>query len=448
MQTRWFLITSRPFTSQPFTSRPFPFLLFKMSLARRLAVRYLFSKKRHNAINIISAISVGGVALATMAMVCIMSVFNGFYDIVEGMYTSFDPQIKVIPKKGKMVEATDSVLQAIRGHKNVAAATNVLQDHALILFNGHPLLVEIKGVDDNFKHTSNIETILRGGTDFVLHEGDVDYGIPGIALSFNICGSYNYGTLQICAPKKGERINLVNPAESFNTGILTSRSQVFVVNQPVYDENYFLTPLHFSQRLFDQPGMVTAVELRLKDDASLYFTKRDLREIAGDRFYVLDQLEQQAEVFNIMNIEKLVAFGFLAFILFIAMFNIVGSLSMLIIEKREDMLTLYALGASPAMLRKVFFTEARLIAFLGGVVGIVLGVLLCMGQATFGWVALGDGDGTFLLDAYPVSVEIIDLVVILATVVLVSIVSTWLPVYYLTRRMLWEEHNANMQGEE
>jgi lipoprotein-releasing system permease protein len=310
------------------------------------------------------------------------------------------------------------------------------------------LLVEIKGVDDNFKHTSNIETILRGGTDFVLHEGDVDYGIPGIALSFNICGSYNYGTLQICAPKKGERINLVNPAESFNTGILTSRSQVFVVNQPVYDENYFLTPLHFSQRLFDQPGMVTAVELRLKDDASLYFTKRDLREIAGDRFYVLDQLEQQAEVFNIMNIEKLVAFGFLAFILFIAMFNIVGSLSMLIIEKREDMLTLYALGASPAMLRKVFFTEARLIAFLGGVVGIVLGVLLCMGQATFGWVALGDGDGTFLLDAYPVSVEIIDLVVILATVVLVSIVSTWLPVYYLTHRMLWEEHNANMQGEE
>lgn len=419
-----------------------------MSLARRIAVRYIFSKKRHNAISIISAISVGGVALATMAMVCIMSVFNGFYDIVEGMYTSFDPQIKVIPKKGKMVEATDSVLQAIRGHKNVAAATNVLQDHALILFNGHPLLVEIKGVDDNFKHTSNIETILRGGTDFVLHEGDVDYGIPGIALSFNICGSYNYGTLQICAPKKGERINLVNPAESFNTGILTSRSQVFVVNQPVYDENYFLTPLHFSQRLFDQPGMVTAVELRLKDDASLYFTKRDLRKIAGDRFYVLDQLEQQAEVFNIMNIEKLVAFGFLAFILFIAMFNIVGSLSMLIIEKREDMLTLYALGASPAMLRKVFFTEARLIAFLGGVVGIVLGVLLCMGQATFGWVALGDGDGTFLLDVYPVSVEIIDLVVILATVVLVSIVSTWLPVYYLTHRMLWEEHNANMQGEE
>lgn len=419
-----------------------------MSLAYRLALRYLFSKKSHNAINVISAISVGGVALATLAMVCIMSVFNGFFDVVEGMYTTFDPQIKVIPKKGKMVAANDSVLQLLRGHKNVAAATNVLQDHALILFNGHPLLVEIKGVDDNFKKTSDIEQILRGNPDFVLHEGGTDYGIPGIALSFNICGSYNYGTLQICAPKKGERINVANPAESFNTGILTSRAQVFVVNQPVYDENYFLTPLHFSQRLFDQPGMVTAVEMRLKDDANLFLTKRELRKIAGDRFDVLDQLEQQAEVYNIMNIEKLVAFAFLAFILFVAMFNIVGSLSMLIIEKREDMLTLYALGASPAMLRKVFFIEARLIALLGGLVGIVLGVLLCWGQQTFGWITLGNGDGTFLLDAYPVSVEILDLVVILATVVLVSLVSTWIPVYYLTRRLLWREYRANMRGEE
>lgn len=419
-----------------------------MSLTFRLALRYLFSKKSHNAINIISAISVGGVALATLAMVCIMSVFNGFYDVVEGMYTTFDPQIKVIPKKGKMVAANDSVLCALRAHPNVLAATDVLQDHALILFSGHPLLVEIKGVDDNFSKTSDIETILKGGESLVLHDGETEYGVPGIALSYNICGSFNYGSLQICAPKKGERINVVNPAESFNTGILTSPAQVFIVNQPVYDEHYMLTSLRFSQCLFDQPGMVTSVEIRLKDNASSYLTKQELRKIAGDRFDVLDQLEQQTDVYNIMNIEKLVAFGFLAFILFIAMFNIVGSLSMLIIEKREDMLTLYALGASPAMLRKVFFVEARLIAFLGGVIGIVLGVLLCLGQQVFGWITLGNGDGNFLIDAYPVSIEVVDLGFILLTVILVSLVSTWLPVHYLTHRLLWREHEANLRGEE
>ena len=419
-----------------------------MSLTFRLALRYLFSKKSHNAINIISAISVGGIALATLAMVCIMSVFNGFYDVVEGMYTTFDPQIKVIPKKGKMVAADDSVLCALRAHPNVLAATDVLQDHALILFSGHPLLVEIKGVDDNFSKTSDIETILKGGESLVLHDGETEYGVPGIALSYNICGSFNYGSLQICAPKKGERINVVNPAESFNTGILTSPAQVFIVNQPVYDEHYMLTSLRFSQRLFDQPGMVTSVEIRLKDNASSYLTKQELRKIAGDRFDVLDQLEQQTDVYNIMNIEKLVAFGFLAFILFIAMFNIVGSLSMLIIEKREDMLTLYALGASPAMLRKVFFVEARLIAFLGGVIGIVLGVLLCLGQQVFGWITLGNGDGNFLIDAYPVSIEVVDLGFILLTVILVSLVSTWLPVHYLTHRLLWREHEANLRGEE
>lgn len=419
-----------------------------MSLTFRLASRYLFSNKSHNAINIISAISVGGIALATLAMVCIMSVFNGFYDVVEGMYTTFDPQIKVIPKKGKMVATNDSVLCALRAHPNVFAATDVLQDHALILFSGHPLLVEIKGVDDNFSKTSDIETILKGGESLVLHDGETEYGVPGIALSYNICGSFNYGSLQICAPKKGERINVVNPAESFNTGILTSPAQVFIVNQPVYDEHYMLTSLRFSQRLFDQQGMVTSVEIRLKDDASMYLTKQELRKIAGDRFEVLDQLEQQTDVYNIMNIEKLVAFGFLAFILFIAMFNIVGSLSMLIIEKREDMLTLYALGASPAMLRKVFLVEARLIAFLGGVIGIVLGVILCLGQQVFGWITLGNGDGNFLLDTYPVSIEVIDLGFILLTVILVSLVSTWLPVHYLTHRLLWREHEANLRGEE
>ena len=408
-----------------------------MSLSFTLALRYLFSKKSHNAINIISAMSMAGIALSTMAMVCTLSVFNGFREVVEGLYTAFDPQLKVTPVEGKFVDSNDSTLLLLRNHEGVATATNVLEEHALILFEGHPMIVTLKGVDEQFVQTTNIQSILRGDGDALkLKSDEVYYGIPGLALSRYICGTNNFGMLQMCAPKRGERINVANPAESFNVDYLHSAGQVFIVNQEKYDNHYFLTHIEFTQQLFDQQDKVSALELRLKNDASLSSVQRELQTLAGNRFYVRNQMEQQADVYNVMSIEKLMSYFFLTFILLVATFNIVGSLSMLIIEKRNDMTTLNNLGATSGMVRKIFLIEGCLIALLGAFMGCVLGLLLCLGQQQFGWLKFGNGDGMFLLDTYPVSIELADLLLVFITVFLVTGISMWWPVRYLTRRLL------------
>ena len=408
-----------------------------MSLSFTLALRYLFSKKSHNAINIISAMSMAGIALSTLAMVCTLSVFNGFREVVEGLYTAFDPQLKVTPVEGKFVDSNDSTLLLLRNHEGVATATNVLEEHALILFEGHPMIVTLKGVDEQFVQTTNIQSIQRGDGDALkLKSDEVYYGIPGLALSRYICGTNNFGMLQMCAPKRGERINVANPAESFNVDYLHSAGQVFIVNQEKYDNHYFLTHIEFTQQLFDQQDKVSALELRLKNDASLSSVQRELQTLAGNRFYVRNQMEQQADVYNVMSIEKLMSYFFLTFILLVATFNIVGSLSMLIIEKRNDMTTLNNLGATSGMVRQIFLIEGCLIALLGAFMGCVLGLLLCLGQQQFGWLKFGNGDGMFLLDTYPVSIELADLLLVFITVFLVTGISMWWPVRYLTRRLL------------
>lgn len=408
-----------------------------MSLSFLLALRYLFSKKSHNAINIISSISMGGITLATMALVCTLSVFNGFREVVEGLYTAFDPQLKVIPAKGKFISDNDSVLLQIRQHQEVASASNILQDYALILFEGHPLVVELKGVEDNFAQTIPINTILRGqGDTLLLKDNDTFYGIAGLPLARYISGTNDFGVLQMCAPKQGERINVANPTESFNVDYLKSSGQVFIVNQEKYDNNYIITHIDFTQNLFEKEGQISSLELRLNDKANINKVQRELKYIAGEHFIIQNQTEQQSDVYNVMEIEKLMSYFFLTFILLVATFNIIGSLSMLIIDKRKDMATLNNLGATPTMIRRIFIIEGCLIALIGATVGVVLGCLLCLGQQYFGWLRFDNGDGTFLLDYYPVSVELLDILMIIGTVFFVSCVSIWWPIRYLTRRLL------------
>lgn len=406
-----------------------------MSFPLLMARRYLFSKKSHNAINIISGISVGGVALATMALVCTLSVFNGFRDLIGSLYTAFDPQLEVVPAKGKFASAADPALQAVRKNGNVAVATECLEDNALILFKGRPTVIVLKGVADNFDRCTDIRGILYGEGNFVLRAGDVDYGIPGIGLAQQL-GGVDYGSVPVCAPRKGERINTVNPAESFNTGELVSPRVTFSVSQRKYDENYLLAPLSFAQRLFEQEGRVTSLELRLKEGADVEAVKRELQAAVGDRFAVKDRMEQQEEIFGIMNIEKLMAYFFLTFILLVASFNIIGSLSMLIIDKRADVATLRHLGADDRLIVRIFLLEGRLISLLGAVIGVVLGLLLCYLQQTFGLLRLGGEAGNFIIDAYPVSVHLADIAVVFLTVIAIGFCSVWYPVRHLSKRLL------------
>ena len=400
-----------------------------------VAWRYLFSKKSHNAINIISIISVVGVALSTMALVCTLSVFHGFRDLIGGLYTAFDPELEVMPSKGKFAAADDSLLLRIKAHPDVAVATECLEENALILFQGHPMVFSLKGVGENFDSCTNIRSILAGDGEYMLNAGGVNYGIPGIGLAQQL-GGFDYGKVPVCALRKGERINTINPSESFTTGDLFSPGVVFHVSQRQYDDSYMLCSLAFAQELFEQKGQISSLELRLKEGADVAKIKKELRAIVGERFKVYDRIEQQQDMYAVMEIEKMVAYFFLTFILLVACFNIIGSVSMLIIEKRSDMEVLRHLGADEQMLRHIFLYEGRLIALLGAVIGVVLGLALCYAQQEFGLLRLGDSSGTFIIDAYPVSVHLLDVLLVLITVIVVGFCAVWYPVRHLSKRLL------------
>jgi lipoprotein-releasing system permease protein len=402
-----------------------------------IARRYLFSKKSTHAINIISGISVIGVAVATMALVVTLSVFNGFHDLVATFFTSFDPQLKVSPVEGKSVAADDPILTQIRQLPQIEVATECVEDQALAVYNGRQAMVTIKGVDDNFNQLTHINKILIGDGDFCLHAADMDYGILGIRLAELLSTGFSFDyPLQIYAPRREGQFDLTDPSDAFEMENLYSPGVLFNVKQAKYDKNYIITSIAFARRIFDQQGMLSSLELRLKPGSNFEAVKSEIKKYCGDRFVVRDRFEQQDDTFKIMKIEKLIAYIFLTFILMVACFNIIGSLSMLIIDKKEDVVTLRNLGASDKQIVRVFLFEGRLISAIGAVLGIVIGLLLCWAQQRFGLVGLGSSSGSFVINAYPVSVHPEDIILIFITVLVVGFLSVWYPVRYFAKRLL------------
>ncbi|MBP3252258.1 MAG: ABC transporter permease [Prevotella sp.] len=403
-----------------------------------IARRYLFSKKSTNAINVISAISVLGVAVATTALVVTLSVFNGFSDLVASLFTAFDPQLQITPTEGKTAPADDPVLTDIRNLPQVEVATECVEDQALAVYKGQQAMVTVKGVDDNFDQLTHIRRILLPDDgDFQLHAADMQYGILGVRLAEQLGTGYRFDEpLQIYAPRREGQLDMSDPADGFTQDELYSPGVLFSVMQSKYDKNYILTSIGFARRIFDQQGMISSLELRLKPGSDFDRTKAQIKQMAGSSYRVLDRYEQQDETFRIMKIEKLIAYIFLTFILMVACFNIIGSLSMLIIDKRDDVMTLRNLGATDRQITQVFLFEGRMISAIGAVIGIVLGLLLCWIQQTFGVIALGRSQGSFIVDAYPVSVHPEDVAVIFITVLAVGFLAVWYPVRYFSKRLL------------
>lgn len=403
-----------------------------------VARRYLFSKKSTHVINVISSISVIGVAVATMALVIVLSVFNGFHDLVATLFTSFDPQLKVVPVEGKTAPADDPILTQIRQLPQVDVATETVEDQALAVYQGRQAMVKIKGVDDNFAEMSHITDILYGDGTFSLYAANLQYGTLGIRLAQTLgVGAQWDGFLKIYAPKKeGQLVDMANPSDGFVADSLNSPGVLFAVKQSKYDKNYIVTSISFARNLFGQQGMVSDLEIRLKPGSNLDAVKEEMQQIAGSKYRVLDRFEQQEDTFKIMSIEKLMAYIFLTFILVVACFNIIGSLSMLIIDKKNDVVTLRNLGANDKQITRVFLFEGRMIAVIGAVIGIGLGLLLCLLQQQYGFVRLGDSEGSFIVDAYPVSVHYTDVAIIFFTVIAVGWLAVWYPVRALSKRLL------------
>ena len=376
-------------------------------------------------------------ALATLALVCTLSVFNGFQDMVAGFFTAFDPELKITIREGKVFEPQGAAFQEVRSLPEIGVWTETLEENAMVQYKDRQAMAIIKGVEDNFEELTSIDSLLYGAGEFILHDSIVDYGVLGVELISELgTGLQFVDPLQVYAPKRNVRVNMANPSASFNRDYLFSPGVVFVVNQQKYDARYILTSLSFARNLFNYDTEVSAVELKLKPGADVTAVQRKIARILGDEFVVLDRYEQQADVFRIMEIEKFISYLFLTFILAIACFNVIGSLSMLILDKREDVETLRNLGADDRLIARIFLFEGRLISLFGALSGIVLGLLLCYIQQRFGIISLGGGNGSFIVDAYPVSVHVTDVVLIFITVITVGFLSVWYPVHYLTRRLL------------
>lgn len=401
-----------------------------------IARRYLFSKKSHNAINVISAISVCGVALATLALVCTLSVFNGFQDLVTTFFTAFDPQLKITAVRGKVFDGQDKRVLQLKKMPDVEVYSESLEDNVMVQYQGRQAMAVVKGVEDNFDQLTPIDSILFGRGDLLLHDEVVDYAIPGIQLLSTLGSGIRFlDPLEIYAPRRGAKVNMANPSTALVTGNLFSSGLVFAVNQEKYDASYILTSIDFARRLFQYTTEVSAINLKLKAGADTDAVKKHIQDLLGDDFLVQDRYEQQADTYRIMEIEKLISYLFLTFILMIACFNVIGSLSMLIIDKRDDVVTLRNLGASDRQIVRIFLFEGRMISFFGAFAGVVLGLLLCWLQQEYGLIALGSS-GSFVVDAYPVSVHASDVLLIFITVLLIGFLSVWYPVRFLSKRLL------------
>ena len=351
-------------------------------------------------------------------------------------FTAFDPQLKITAVRGKVFDGQDKRVLQLKKMPDVEVYSESLEDNVMVQYQGRQAMAVVKGVEDNFDQLTPIDSILFGRGDLLLHDEVVDYAIPGIQLLSTLGSGIRFlDPLEIYAPRRGAKVNMANPSTAFVTGNLFSSGLVFAVNQEKYDASYILTSIDFARRLFQYTTEVSAINLKLKAGADTDAVKKHIQDLLGDDFLVQDRYEQQADTYRIMEIEKLISYLFLTFILMIACFNVIGSLSMLIIDKRDDVVTLRNLGASDRQIVRIFLFEGRMISFFGAFAGVVLGLLLCWLQQEYGLIALGSS-GSFVVDAYPVSVHASDVLLIFITVLLIGFLSVWYPVRFLSKRLL------------
>lgn len=398
-----------------------------MNLSFHIAKRYLFSKKSHNAINIVSIISACGVCVGTMALVCVLSVFNGFGSLIQDLFSAFDPDLKISLVQGKSFSVDEKDIQSIRHLPEVICFTEVLQENAMFRFKDKQAPGIIKGVNDDFQKMTDIKKIIVNGR-YQLHDSNFDYGVPGAGLAQTLgVAPYFNDPIFIYAPRRSERVNLANPETSFSLDRVFVTG-VFAVQQPDYDTKMLIIPIKLARDLFQYDStFVTTVELKISPKVDVQDTKNKIKSILGARYKVLDRYEQQEDYFRIMKVEKWITYLILSFILLIAVFNIIGSLSMLILDKKADIATLRSVGAHQSLIRNIFLYEGWLISVLGALIGIVLGSIFCILQQTFGFITLPNSSD-YIIKAYPVQLEFTDVLLVFVTVSIMGFIAAYYPV--------------------
>lgn len=402
--------------------------LSRLKFSLRIAGRYLFSKKSHNAINVISGISSAGVAIGTIALVVVLSIFNGFELLFSDLFSAFDPDLQITLKQGKQFSIDTPEFEAVKKSEGIAVFTEVVEENALLRYKEKQMPVLVKGVSDDFKQMTRIDSIMFDG-EFMLYDGAFERSVVGAGIAVTLgLNAYAIDPLYIYAPKRTSKINLLRPDQSFNQSG-TFISGIFSVQQNEYDNQYVLVSLDLARALFEyQVNDVSAVELKLLPSANAQKVKNELQKLLGDEFFVKDRYEQQEAYFKIMQVEKWITYLILSFILLIASFNIIGSLSMLIIDKKEDIITLRNLGADQKLIRQIFLFEGWMISAVGAVVGIIIGTILSFLQEKIGFIKLGPG---FIIENYPVVIQFSDILLVFFTVLALGFFAAWYPVRYI-----------------
>ncbi|MCD7971958.1 MAG: FtsX-like permease family protein [Candidatus Azobacteroides sp.] len=397
-----------------------------MHLPLLIARRYLFSKKSHSAINFISLVSVCGVAVATMALVCALSVLNGFQDLISGLYNQIDPELKIYPAKGKVFNSQDEKLLELRNWEEIAIISETLEDNGLIKYADRQVIGTVKGVDNNFFHLTDMEEILYAG-DFILSDSVANYATLGIGLASKLGIRVNYmDPVEVYMPNRTSKVNISNPSTAFNFDYLYVTG-IFSIYQPKYDDHYIIVPLAVVREMLDYDNEVSAIEIKSSPKGDIEKTKKKLQKYLGENYIIKDRQEQQEDAYRVVQIEKWMTFLLLLFILLIATFNVIGSLSMLIIDKKEDVRTLKNLGADKKLIFRIFLFEGWMITLVGALIGIIAGIGLCLLQQHFGFLRLGDGTEAFIVNAYPVQLQFSDIVIVFLTVILLGLITAWFP---------------------
>ncbi|MBQ0115328.1 MAG: ABC transporter permease [Bacteroidales bacterium] len=399
-----------------------------------IAWRYLVAKKNHNAVNVISIISVLGVMVTTAALVCVLSVFNGFRGLIMGRLAMLDPEVAVTAVTGKAIENGDSVVTAVKRVPGVMTAMPVITDQALAIFAEYQMPVRLKGVPDEYAATTAINSVVVDGQ-FLLHDDVSPYAVLGVgpALSLHVQPDA-LRMLQLYAPQRQGRVNIANPMNAFRNDSLFV-SGVFQLSQNNYDADLIYVPLSMARKLFDYPTQATQVEVTLLPDADEDAVIAAIADILGPSYQVKNRLQQQAAAYKLVNVEKWMAFLLLSFILVIAAFNVISTLALLIIEKDDSITTLKAMGADNSQITRIFIAEGWLISLVGAVSGIVLGLVLCLCQQQFGLLRLNGDPSNFIVSAYPVQVIWTDVVVVFVVVAVVGLLTALATSLTMRRRL-------------
>ena len=405
-----------------------------MSLPLKIAWRYLVSKKGHQAVNIISIVAVCGVVVATAALICVLSVFNGFRGLIMGKLAMLDPQVAITATMGKTINDADSVINVVNDIPGVERAVPVIVDQALAMYAQYQMPVRLKGVPDDYDTMNDMDSVIVDG-DWKLRDQVSRYIVVGAGPAVRLMVRPEFlGMVHLYAPQRQGNVNIANPMGAFRQDSLFV-SGIFPLQQNSYDADLIYVPLDVARDLFDYETEATQIEVKLAPDASERQVMDKINQALGSGYQVKNRLMQQQEAYRLVNIEKWMAFLLLAFILVIATFNVISTLSLLIIEKDDSISTLRALGANDRQISRIFVLQGWLITLAGAITGVVIGLILCLCQQQFGWLRLSGDPANMIISAYPVEVQWSDVIVTLALVAAVGLLTSMVTALIMRRRL-------------